>query len=145
MVENAFYLVSAEIARRSGLINERYRTKNGRYVLDYKDLQRVTFIPEEYVSGLEGVEMITASQAKQEIIDGGYTMGEPVVEVPASETVSEEHTEVNENNEEQPANTDEQAEAGNPISEESDSETESESPAEENDNESNEQNNNEEE
>ena len=96
MVENAFYLVSADIARRSGLINERYRTKRGLYVLDYKDLSRVQFTPEEYISGLQGVEMITAQEAKRLIMENGYKMGESANGGSVSVAVPEPEPENNE-------------------------------------------------
>jgi hypothetical protein len=74
MLDVAYYLVTREILERAGLAGQRYRSKDGRYVLDNKDLSRVRFTSEEYISGLQGVEKITAEQAKQAIAEGGYQM-----------------------------------------------------------------------
>ena len=71
----AFYKVSKEIAIRSGLISERYRTTDGCYILDNKDLSRVRFTTDEYISGLSGVERITENEAKELIALGGYKFG----------------------------------------------------------------------
>ena len=76
MLDVAYYLVTREILERAGLAGQRYRSKDGRYVLDNKDLSRVRFTSEEYISGLQGVEKITAEQAKQAIAEGGYQMKE---------------------------------------------------------------------
>lgn len=136
-LDTAFYLVTRDIAIRSGLVDVRYRTLDGRFILDNKDLSRVRLTTDEYVSGLAGVEKITEAEAQTLIARGGYKKGlgveNPSVELPNGD-------------EKEPANTDEQPEAGIPISEESETETEAEAPAEEeNNNESNEQENNEEE
>ena len=136
-LDTAFYLVTRDIAIRSGLVDVRYRTLDGRFILDNKDLSRVRLTTDEYVSGLAGVEKITEAEATTLIARGGYKKGLGVVNP---------NTELPTGEEEQPANTDEQPEAGIPISEESETETKAEAPAEEeNNNESNEQENNEEE
>lgn len=74
-LDTAFYLVTESIAIRSGLIDRRYRTLDGRFILDNKDLSRVRFTTDEYISGLEGVEKITESEAKTLIAQGGYKKG----------------------------------------------------------------------
>ena len=56
MLETATYLVTKEIAIRSGLVDSRYRIADGRFVLNNRDLSRVRFEPDEYINGLEGVE-----------------------------------------------------------------------------------------
>ena len=45
----AFYKVTEDIAKRSGLILERYRTKDMHWILDNKDLGRVRFTSDEYI------------------------------------------------------------------------------------------------
>lgn len=97
MLDVAFYLVSEDIAQRSGLIGERYITKDGRYILDNKDLSRVRFTTDEYISGLSGVEKITNEQAKELIKENGYLMLKPVIEEETSEQVSEEEPVAEEN------------------------------------------------
>lgn len=110
-LDTAFYLVTRDIAIRSGLVDVRYRTLDGRFILDNKDLSRVRFTTDEYVSGLAGVEKITESEAQTLIAQGGYKKGlgvenpsielpnsneeEPVVEseTPSDETESESTTE----------------------------------------------------
>ena len=55
-LEIAFYKVTEDIAIRSGLIAERYRTAdNEHWILDNKDLSRVRFTADEYINGLSGV------------------------------------------------------------------------------------------
>jgi hypothetical protein len=71
-LDTAFYLVTRDIAIRSGLVGKRYRTKDGRYVLDNKDLSRIRFTTDEYINGLNGVEKITEAQAASLIAEAGY-------------------------------------------------------------------------
>lgn len=75
-LEIAFYKVTEDIAIRSGLIAERYRTAdNEHWVLDNKDLSRVRFTADEYINGLSGVEKITENEAETLIALGGYKFG----------------------------------------------------------------------
>lgn len=74
-LDSAVYLVTADIATRSGLIENRYRVADGRYVLDNKDLSRVRFTTDEYISGLEGVEKVDPERADTLIAENGYKMG----------------------------------------------------------------------
>lgn len=103
MIDIAFYLVTKDIAQRAGLVGERYIAPDGRYILDNKDLARIRFSTDEYISGLQGVEKITQAQAKTLIAQGGYNMGEKnnVAEVATEETNEEETTENNEQNKEE--------------------------------------------
>lgn len=74
--EIAFYKVTEDIAIRSGLIAERYRTSdNEHWILDNKDLSRVRFTADEYINGLSGVEKITENEAETLIALGGYKFG----------------------------------------------------------------------
>ena len=59
MLETATYLVTKEIAIRSGLVDSRYRIADGRFVLNNRDLSRVRFEPDEYINGLENEEKVT--------------------------------------------------------------------------------------
>ena len=113
-LDTAFYLVTRDIAIRSGLVDVRYRTLDGRFILDNKDLSRVRFTTDEYISGLKGVEKISEAEAQTLIAQGGYKKGlgvenpnkelptgeekEPVVdsETPSDETQGESTTEQNE-------------------------------------------------
>ena len=75
-LEIAFYKVTEDIAIRSGLIAERYRTEdNEHWILDNKDLSRVRFTADEYINGLSGVEKITENEAETFIALGGYKFG----------------------------------------------------------------------
>lgn len=76
-MDYALYLVSEEIAIRSGVIESRYRVSDGRFVLDSKDLSRIRFTIEEYIHGLDGVEMVDAERAKTLISANGNVMGLP--------------------------------------------------------------------
>ena len=100
-LDTAFYLVTKDIAIRSGLVDVRYRTLDGRFILDNKDLSRVRFTTDEYVSGLDGVEKITEAEAQTLIAKGGYKKGLATEyvgqtsnseEEPISEEVSGEET-----------------------------------------------------
>lgn len=96
-LDTAFYLVTRDIAIRSGLVDVRYRTLDGRFILDNKDLSRVRFTTDEYISGLKGVEKITEAEAQTLIAQGGYKKGlgveNPNKELPTGE---EEPVEENE-------------------------------------------------
>jgi hypothetical protein len=103
MIDIAFYLVTKDIAQRAGLVGERYIAPDGRYILDNKDLARIRFSTDEYVSGLQGVEKITQAQAKTLIAQGGYNMGEKnnVEEVATEEPDETNEEETTENNEQE--------------------------------------------
>lgn len=106
-LEIAFYKVTEDIAIRSGLIAERYRTAdNEHWILDNKDLSRVRFTADEYINGLSGVEKITENEAETLIALGGYKFGyeglddgrnvvvdeQEETEVESEETISSEDT-----------------------------------------------------
>lgn len=76
--DNAVFLVSRDIAIRSGLIQERYRIADGRFVLNNKDLSYVRFTPDEYIDGLKGVERTSDEIAARLIAENGYQMGDDV-------------------------------------------------------------------
>lgn len=78
MIEAGQFIVTREIAERSGLLAQRYRTTDGRFILGAADLHRVTLKPSEYVTGLQGVERISDSQAKTLIAEGGFLTGDEV-------------------------------------------------------------------
>ena len=124
-LDTAFYLVTKEIAIRSGLIDVRYRTLDNRFILDNKDLSRVRFTTDEYVNGLDGVEKITEAEAQTLIAKGGYKKGlmadsssttngfaneAPVVEE-TNEDANEESNEVEETSEEPTENVEEEEQA----------------------------------
>lgn len=93
-LETAFYKVTKEIAVRSGVIDGRYRTLDGFFILDNKDLSRIRFTPDEYINGLEGIEKISETEAQSLIAKGGFKMGlgeeEPIVEEQQQEEVVEQ-------------------------------------------------------
>ena len=99
-LEIAFYKVTEDIAIRSGLIAERYRTAdNEHWILDNKDLSRVRFTADEYITGLSGVEKTTENEAETLIALGGYKFGYEgldddgnVVVDKQEETISQEDT-----------------------------------------------------
>ena len=108
------YLVTKDIAIRSGLIESRYRIADGRFVLDNKDLSRVRFTPDEYISGLAGVEKVSEEEAETLIAQNGYQMGEEVEQQQAqqqeSETQDVEETPTDEAEQEQEEITNENTE-----------------------------------
>lgn len=93
MLETATYLVTKEIAIRSGLISSRYRVADGRFVLNNRDLSRVRFSPDEYINGLEGVEKISSEQAKALIRQNNFRLGAEVEEPAIAEETETTETE----------------------------------------------------
>ena len=88
MMDAATYLVSEDIARRSGLIDSRYRIADGRFVLNDRDLARIRFTTDEYVSGLPGVEKTTSEEAQTLIAQNNFQLG-PAPQAPAEEEQQE--------------------------------------------------------
>lgn len=95
--ETATYLVTKEIAIRSGLIESRYRIKDGRFVLNNRDLSRVRFTIDEYINGLSGVEKVSAEEAKTLIRQNNFSLGDN----PSHK--ENEQQEINEDKNENPA------------------------------------------
>lgn len=95
-LEVAHFVVTRDIALRTGMIDTKYRTKDGRFIVDNRSLSRVRFTPEEYVNGLAGVEMITLEEAETLIAQGGFQTGdsdEPTVHEEPTSTDEETNTE----------------------------------------------------
>ena len=130
MIQSAVYFVTENIAIRSGVIDSRYRIRDGRFVLDNKDLARIRFTTEEYINGLEGVEMVTEERAKEEIYLNNNQMGRVVGTSvqPSNEVVEAEAEQENENQEQEVV--EEQQQAAEPQ-EEATSESEENVPQEE--------------
>lgn len=119
-LDTAFYLVTRDIAIRSGLVDVRYRTLDGRFILDNKDLSRVRFTTDEYISGLKGVEKISEAEAQAFIAQGGYKKGlcveNPNKELPTGdeeEPVEENETPSDETQEESTTEQTEEEQAEN--------------------------------
>lgn len=124
MLEIAFYKVTESIAQRSGLILERYRTKDMNWILDNKDLSRIRFTPDEYIDGLTGVVKITEEQASDLIAENNYQMGYEGLEPNNQQEQPQEEQEVEQ--EAQAETTDEQTEQTNETPENTDENTETE-------------------
>lgn len=75
-IESGYYIVSREIAVRTGDFDNRYRAADGRYVIDVRALSRIRLSPEEYVTGLAGIEKISREEAMTLIAEGGYMTGD---------------------------------------------------------------------
>lgn len=103
-----FYKVVENIAQRSGLILERYRTRDMNWILDNNDLRRVRFTPDEYIDGLQGVVKITGTEADALIAENNYQMGYEGLE--PNNNNQQEEEEQTEQNDETPENTDENTE-----------------------------------
>ena len=103
MVDITFYLVTQAIAQRSGVIESRYRIKDGRFVLDNKDLSYIRFTPDEYIDGLKGVEKVSKDDAMLLIKENGYKMGveKPVVVSQGQQQVENTDSGENQDNENQ--------------------------------------------
>ena len=74
-LEKVLYVASRDIAERSGMIASRYRTKDGRFILNNRDLSRIRLTADEYVTGRAGVEIVSESEADRLINEGGYRLG----------------------------------------------------------------------
>ena len=99
MLETATYLVTKEIAIRSGLVDSRYRIADGRFVLNNRDLSRVRFEPDEYINGLEGVEKVTPERAKTLIRQNNFAIGLEVVEEQQETEIVDNAENANQDNE----------------------------------------------
>ena len=117
-LDTAFYLVTKEIAIRSGLIDVRYRTLDNRFILDNKDLSRVRFTTDEYVNGLDGVEKITEAEAQTLIAKGGYKKGLMADSSPATNGFANEAPVVEETSEEPTESVEEEEQASDNDNEE---------------------------
>ena len=76
------YLVTREIALRTGEIQNHYRTTDGRFILDKRALSIIRFTSDEYINGLSGVEKISKDEALTLIAKGGYHLGDSEDETP---------------------------------------------------------------
>jgi len=72
MEGNAVYLVTEEVARRAGVQDTAYVTADGRYVIDLADFKRLRMTAEEYITGVAGVERITAEESRVLVMENGY-------------------------------------------------------------------------
>ena len=113
-IDSKNYVVTREVALRAGSIENKYRTADGRFILDTRSLQSIRLTSEEYVTGIEGIELISLQEAEEMIAAGGFLMGddvalaeEPVVE--AAEESEEEPSDENDESEE-PEETNEKEE-----------------------------------
>ena len=89
MIDVQNYVVTREIALRTGDIRFKYRTKDGRFIVDNRTLAKIRFTSDEIVNGLDGVEKITEEEAKTLIARGGYKMGDIEEDSDIAESVGE--------------------------------------------------------
>ena len=75
MIDNAYFLVEKETALRTGLVSVRYRTKDGKYVMDSRDLSHIRPTSSEIINGIQGVKQVTYNEAQTLIASGGFKMG----------------------------------------------------------------------
>lgn len=89
MKEKIYFTASADLVRRAGIIASRYRTKDGRYVIDGDDLAKVSMVmtPYDYIHGIDVIQ-VSEIEAKNLIAENGYQMGEEYV--PDSEPETEQ-------------------------------------------------------
>ena len=121
-----FYKVVENIAQRSGLILERYRTKDMNWILDNNDLRRVRFTPDEYIDGLQGVVKITGTEADALIAENNYQMGYEGLEPNNNNQQEQPQAEQEVEQEEQTETVDEQTEQNDETPENTDENTETE-------------------
>ena len=89
MEKSIYFSVSADVAERSTLKDVRYRTKDGRFILTDKDLQRVRLLPSEFINGLDAVMLKDKDEADNLIAEGGFLLGDQQT-IFGSEKVSDE-------------------------------------------------------
>lgn len=118
-----FYKVVENIAQRSGLILERYRTKDMNWILDNNDLRRVRFTPDEYIDGLQGVVKITGTEADALIAENNYQMGYEGLEPNNNNQQEQSQEEQEVEQEAQTETVDEQTEQNNETPENTETET----------------------
>lgn len=118
-----FYKVVENIAQRSGLILERYRTKDMNWILDNNDLRRVRFTPDEYIDGLQGVVKITGTEADALIAENNYQMGYDGLEPNNNNQQEQPQEEQEVEQEEQTETVDEQTEQNDETPENTETET----------------------
>lgn len=76
MIDVCYYLATRDVLARCGLLGQRYRTEDGLYIIDNKDLSRITPTSEEYLNGVSGISAISVSDAKKMIAENSYTLKE---------------------------------------------------------------------
>lgn len=84
MREMKYLKVSADIARRAGVIDVRHRTADGDFIVNESDLRMVRFKPEEYVRGIAG-QVLSEQEAARLIEAGGNQIGEEVLNEESNE------------------------------------------------------------
>lgn len=89
MREMKYLKVSADIARRAGVIDVRHRTADGDFIVNESDLRMVRFDPEEYVKGIAG-QVLTEQEAAKLIEAGGNKIGEEVQNEESSKLPTED-------------------------------------------------------
>lgn len=89
MVDVQNYVVTRDVALRTGDIKYKYRTEDGRFIVDNRTLSKIKFTSDEIINGLKGVEKITEEEAKELIAKGGYKMGDSEEVVKPVEVVEE--------------------------------------------------------
>lgn len=96
MVDIAFFKVTREIANRTGLLKYRYRTVDGMFLIDNKDLQRVRMTSDEMLNGFGGIEKISLEEVERLKVENNYKMGdddinEETISEPNENTTEEHH------------------------------------------------------
>lgn len=89
-IDNANFVVTREVAERTGDISNIYMTADGRYVIDARLLSRIRLTSQEYLTGLEDIEMVSREEALTLIARGGYRTGPSVTGDAAAEAVQED-------------------------------------------------------
>lgn len=98
MVDSQDFLVIRDVALRTGEIQYKYRTADGRFIVDARTLSRIRFTSEEIINGLHGIEKITHEEAETLIAKNNYQMGDDVeaetvgvtkIDAPVAEEVEE--------------------------------------------------------
>lgn len=100
MVDSQDFLVTREVAMRTGDISTKYRTKDGRFIIDARTLSRIQFTSDEMLNGLSGIEKITIEEAETLIAANDFKMGDEGIEDVENASSDENEVETNEETEE---------------------------------------------
>lgn len=90
MIDIGFYAVTPEVAQRAGLQGQRYKTADGEYILDNKDLERITLTSQEFLTGIQGIRAVTQEEAERLIAEGKYQLGGETETADNAEVTNEE-------------------------------------------------------
>lgn len=95
MIDVQDYLVTRDIALRTGSIQYKYRTADGQFIVDNRTLSKIKLTSDEFINGLQGIKKISKEEAKTLIAQNDFQMGD-TENAETNEKVREESTVIEE-------------------------------------------------